>query len=81
MEKKKITKSEYEEGIRNQIVEDDLQLNIKRNARLKARVKELEKGQGGKELLHEYILYLIVFLAVLGLSTLTLLAIVFNLLF
>ena len=81
MEKKKITKSEYEEGIRNQIVEDDLQLNIKRNARLKARVKELEKGQGGKELLHEYILYLIVFLAVLGLSTLALLAIVFNLLF
>jgi len=81
MEKKKITKSEYEEGIRNQIVEDDLQLNIKRNARLKARVKELEKGQGGKEFLHEYILYVIVLLAVLGLSTLTLLAIVFNLLF
>lgn len=81
MEKKKITKSEYEEGIKNQIVEDDLQLHTKRNARLKTRVKELERGQGGGELLHEYILYLIVLLAVLGLSTLTLLAIVFNLLF
>ncbi len=81
MEKKKITKSEYEEGIKNQIVEDDLQLHTKRNARLKARVKELEREQGGRELLHEYILYLIVFLAVLGLSTLALLTIVFSLLF
>lgn len=81
MEKKKITKSEYEEGIKNQIVEDDLQLHTKRNARLKARVKELEREQGGRELLYEYILYLIVFLAVLGLSTLALLAIVFSLLF